>query len=145
MVSVMAAYDLKPVSDFDNIFGCEVFFKELKDLFKKDKTSEIKYQKWLHNQFQMLDHNPIEQLIQTKNFELLSSDSGWRIYSLRRPESIGNPRILFSVVTNEIGRSHIMLLAFKELHNDYHRFIPIARDRMKHIMENLEEKANGYQ
>ena len=136
----MSGYTLTLISDFTNIYGCKIFFDEFKNLFKKDKTTGAQYQKWLWRQFSFLTKNTIEQIIQLKNFELLSSTSSeWPIYSIRRPESTGNPRVLFSVVSDETGHSYIMLLAFKELHDDYKRFIPIAVDRMKHIVQEMEE------
>lgn len=140
----MAAYDLKLLDGFDNIFGCEVFFKEFRKLFKKDRETEKKYQKWLNRQFDYLAHYPSEIFLQTKNFELITSvDSEWPIYSIRHPESTGNPRILFSTITDNSGQTHILLLAFKELHDDYQRYLPTAKKRLKEIIRIIEEKGNG--
>ena len=64
----MSYWGLRQVLDYQNIFGCEVFFEEFKALYKKDPSTARKYQKWLDRQFGMLSRTPINSLLSYPSF-----------------------------------------------------------------------------
>ena len=139
----MATNTLRPINGHPEILGCDLFFSELNKLFRKDQKSEKQYLKWIDRQFVFLTTMGLQPLLQNKTVEKVSSiKEDLDLYSLRRPESTGNPRLLFSLIEDEDGDVYIFLLAFKELHNDYHRYIPIAVERMKKLLPLITGEEN---
>lgn len=126
-----------------NVYGCNQFIREFNDLYKKDPETKKQYLKWIARQFTILENLGIRAILQQKAFEKLSGiDENFDLYSLRRPETKGNPRLLFSMIEDEDGEVYIFLLAFKELHDNYNRHIPTTIERMKNVIALLTEE-NG--
>lgn len=121
---------------YPNVLQCTSFEKECMKEFAKSKSKRLSYKKWLLKKIEILTTRSEKELQETETFEFLSHGKGFKLYSLRRPEYEGNPRILFSVVMGESGVLYIMLLMFKELHDgDYRRMIPVATRRMETILK----------
>ena len=134
---------LFPVEGFDNILSYDICLKEYNKLFKKDPSGQRDYQKWLDRQLRYLDKAPdLNELVRThESFEKLRQYEEYGLYAIRRPHSIGNPRIMFAAVVNEQDQLYILLLAFKELNSsDYDRNIPVADNRMKDILQMIKEE-----
>ena len=105
------------------------------ELFGKSEAQRHEYNKWLLKKLIILCTRSEEDIQETDTFEFLGRGDEYKLYSLRRPEFSGNPRILFASLSNEDGSVYIMLLMFKELHTgDYQRMIPVAKKRMEEIL-----------
>ena len=129
------------ITGCNDIFGCSHFIHEYNELYKKDPETKKQYSRWLSRQFVMLENLGIPAILQQKSFEKLSGvNENFDLYSLRRPETKGNPRLLFSLIGDEDDVVYIFLLAFKELHDNYNRHIPIAIERMKQVIAMLTEE-----
>lgn len=138
---------LYPIKGFKRIFGCSQFQKEYKDLYRKNKSDALKYEKWLDRQLAFLDIEDPDTLLvdHPKVFEPVRSFSyegeSLAIYSIRRPEFAKNPRILFTFVESDTGGLAILLLAFSELKSHtYDRYIPTAIHRVKDLLSGTEDK-----
>ena len=122
-----------------NVFQCASFKKEYRKLFGKSEAQRHEYNKWLLKKLIILCTRSEEDIQETDTFEFLGRGDDYKLYSLRRPEFSGNPRILFASLSNEDGSVYIMLLMFKELHTgDYQRMIPVAKKRMEEILTALK-------
>lgn len=136
----MSSCKIRQINDYANIWGCEPFFEEFNNLYRKDRSTDIQYRKWLNKKLLLLSTWNISDLIHQDAFEKITDTSaGYAIYSLRRPEFTGNPRILFTIVDSDSSQPRILLLAFKELHEDYHRFIPVAKKRLSIIVDDMKK------
>lgn len=134
------------VEGYDSIYTYFRFTSELTKLFKKDRHNAHLYEQWLDRQLHFMDDEPIQFLLSEHPtvFEKIRSfqyhGSTYSIYSIRRPQTSKNLRILFSLIESGSDQADILLLAFSELNqSDYERSIPIAIKRMKDIIAALEE------
>jgi len=126
---------------YDNIYGCDVFFREREDLYHKDKEGKEKYALWLDKQLRFLDTMGLEVLSQRpKVFEKLSGCEN--LFSIRWREFRGNPRVLFFAVIEDDGQeTFVLLTAFKELNaGDYKRAISVAENRRKQVLRDFYEE-----
>ena len=133
--------NLERFNDLDSIYICNPCSDEIKNLFKRDHLTEHKYLRWLHSQLQYLKEMKLESVRTKSNvFEKLDG-TAVPIYSIRRNESTGNPRVLFfAIVEEENTQAIILLSAFKELNQgDYKRHLPTAIRRRSEILRLLDE------
>lgn len=124
---------LLSIEGFKNILLCDLCQKDIRNLYNGHPESHG-YSKWLDRNLNLLDHSMIYDLLHLKQFEPLSGHEN--IYSIRRPESKGNPRVLFfTIIETNAEPLYILLTAFHE-HNsgDYKNAIKVAEARKKTIM-----------
>ena len=125
--------ELLAVDGYENILSCDLCQKEISRLYNGHPESHG-YQKWLNRNLNTLDNSQIGDLLHLKSFEDLTGYKN--LYSIRRPESKGNPRVLFFLIVEESeGPLYILLTAFHE-HNkgDYTRGIKIAEARKREVL-----------
>lgn len=121
---------LLTVKGCNNILSCDQCQKEIQSLYGGHPESNG-YLNRLEQKLITLDQSFIGDLLHLKSFESLSGRDN--LYSIRRPESKGNPRVLFfSVIETNEEPLYILLAAFHEHKSaDYRRWIDVAENRKK--------------
>lgn len=136
----MLCREFTQLSEAPFVFSCKQFDKEFKKIFGKDNHLHKDYFTWLERQFSFMRSRTIEELLLLKQFEIVYRHPSHCIYSLRRENTRGNPRILFSFLALENEPIYFFLLAFSEKNtSDYEKSIPVARERFVRIVSALEE------
>lgn len=133
--------NIKCFDNYNNIFACDLFVEEKGKLYEKNKVDQVNYGKWLDRQLRFLDTTGLRVLVDHKHaFEKLSEVKE-EIYSITYREFPGNPRILFfAKIEDGEPDTFVLLVAFKERSKgDYKRYIPVAKERRKAVLEILKE------
>jgi len=120
------------VPGYNHIYAYKSFSDEFCRLFKNDKASLKRYQKWLTRRLGMLESKGTA-CINGQSFEYIDQD----IYSIRLPESKHNPRVIFTFCLGE--RNVILLTAFLEQNSsDYDSPKRISKNRIVMIREEFD-------
>lgn len=124
------------LSGYETIYELDACTKERIGLFGKNREEARKYAKWLQRQLLFLDWATIQDIHGAyPNFERLGTKDGILYFSIRRAESVGNPRVICAYVRSEGGEAaKIMLVAFKETGpGGYMNYVDIAEKRLLQI------------
>lgn len=120
------------VPGYNHIYSYKSFNDEFCRLFKNDKASLKRYQKWLNRRLSMLETAGLS-CINGKTFEYICQD----IYSMRLPESKHNPRVIFSFCLGE--QNVVLLTAFLEQNSsDYDSPKRISSNRIVMIRREFD-------
>lgn len=128
-------------NDYNYIYGYSGFSNDLERLYKNEKHNALNYSIWLDKKLRQLDNIGLLVLNEfPKTFEKLEGQKEG-IYSIRRKNFVGNPRVLFfSMEEDDEEQVFILLTAFKEKNTaDYDRATATAQERRKNILKILKE------
>lgn len=126
---------------FNNIYVHHRYFKELTQIFKKERKISIEYRKWLMSQLIILDED-CDLALQNKEFEKLkNSGTIPPTCSIRCVRKYNNVRTLYVVWKDEDTSEKIIVLltAFTEREKDaYQKALDCIKNRIKEIREEYQ-------